>query len=211
MTDTRQLVVLKVGGSLFSLPDLAKRLDGVLSRFGGPVLLVAGGGASADCVRDLQRWHRFSDHAAHEMALDAMRIGERLLCELVPGAVMADRLDHVARMPPAAGPRVVQMASVLAASEAAGPMSVPHDWSATSDTLALWLAVRLHAVAAVLLKSVDAPPDMATATATGSADQAVQHYAGRAAVLWGNLQRDECELVPVPWGAAAEPPEASAD
>lgn len=47
-------VVLKLGGSLLTIPDVMDRLEAVISRLRpSPVLIVPGGGAAADVIRDL--------------------------------------------------------------------------------------------------------------------------------------------------------------
>lgn len=52
------LVVVKVGGSLFDLPDLGPRLRAWLKTLRtADVLLVPGGGPTADVVRSLDRAH----------------------------------------------------------------------------------------------------------------------------------------------------------
>src|SRR5579885_2236793 len=65
------LVVVKIGGSLAKDRQWAAWLD-VLAGRGGPLIVVPGGGAFADCVRAQQRVMGFSDKAAHRMALSAM-------------------------------------------------------------------------------------------------------------------------------------------
>ena len=68
-------LIVKVGGSLFDMPALAANLRAWLS--GLPttqVILVAGGGASADVVRALDCCHRLGEERAHWLALAALRI-----------------------------------------------------------------------------------------------------------------------------------------
>jgi aspartokinase-like uncharacterized kinase len=61
-------VVVKVGGSLFDLPDLGPRLEVWLGARRS-VVLVPGGGPTTDVVRALDRTHRLGEEAAHWLAL----------------------------------------------------------------------------------------------------------------------------------------------
>src|SRR5262249_39070568 len=81
MDDRREgPTVVKVGGSLFDLPDLASRLQLWLKRFpNGNVLLIPGGGRLADVVRSFDEQHRLGDSTAHELALGAMSLNARFL------------------------------------------------------------------------------------------------------------------------------------
>src|ERR1700740_2356469 len=65
------LTVVKLGGSLASKPQRSAWLD-TLVNWGGPLLLVPGGGPFADCVRKAQSAMGFDDVTAHRLALIAM-------------------------------------------------------------------------------------------------------------------------------------------
>ncbi|WP_375462487.1 uridylate kinase [uncultured Methylobacterium sp.] len=69
----RPLAVVKVGGSLRADPA---RLSGLLAALAdgvhGRCVIVPGGGAFADAVREAQRRDGFDDSVAHRLALDAM-------------------------------------------------------------------------------------------------------------------------------------------
>src|SRR5438128_2120405 len=92
MNDERPVVV-KVGGSLFDLPDLGVRLRTFLDHIGTHrVLLIPGGGASADVVRTLDRTHRLGEEAAHWLALRAMTLNAHFLTFILPTAYVVGRL-----------------------------------------------------------------------------------------------------------------------
>src|SRR5262245_66659128 len=67
----RELVVVKLGGSVIRSGELAAWLDAIASA-PHPVVVVPGGGALADEVRSCQAALGFGDRAAHRMALLAM-------------------------------------------------------------------------------------------------------------------------------------------
>ena len=77
-------IVYKVGGSLFDLPGLPRRIAAVLSqRPETRPLLIAGGGAAADVVRQWDAVHALGEERAHWLALFSMMLGERLLAALL--------------------------------------------------------------------------------------------------------------------------------
>src|ERR1051325_5490791 len=79
--------VVKVGGSLFDLPDLRQRMQRFLGDLDAQrVLLVPGGGAAADVVRALDRVHGLGEEASHWLALQAMSVNARFLGALLPEA-----------------------------------------------------------------------------------------------------------------------------
>src|SRR4051812_35818845 len=87
-------IVMKVGGSLFDLPDLRERLHFVLAAFNDAnVLLVPGGGAAADTVRALERVHRLGEEAAHWLAIRTMSLHAHFLGELLLDARIVSEIS----------------------------------------------------------------------------------------------------------------------
>src|SRR5262249_28790698 len=86
----RRPIVVKVGGSLFDLPDLCPRLSRWLATLSARrVLLVPGGGPTADVLRLLDRVHRLGEEASHWLALQALALNAHFLARLLPGVVTA--------------------------------------------------------------------------------------------------------------------------
>jgi aspartokinase-like uncharacterized kinase len=162
-----ELVVVKVGGSLFDLPDLGPRLRHWLDGLGAArVVLVPGGGAAADVVRDLDRRHGLGEKKAHWLALRAMTLNAWFLCDLLMGE---DVQEHAAqasaparhllalRAPNAKQAVTLLDAEAFARSDDGRPGCLPHTWAATSDSVAARFAVVCGATELVLLKSAALP------------------------------------------------------
>ncbi|MBV8535260.1 MAG: aspartate kinase, partial [Alphaproteobacteria bacterium] len=77
-------VVVKLGGSLANAGTLRSWLGVVRENGAGRCVVVPGGGAFADAVRDTQQRVGFSDRAAHVMALLAMEQYAALLADFEP-------------------------------------------------------------------------------------------------------------------------------
>ena len=152
-------VVVKVGGSLLDLPDLGPRLAAWLGeRHDGPLLLVPGGGPTADVVRQLDRRHHLGEEAAHWLALRAMTVNAWVLAALV----------HRRELRVAGGPEEWQKAwgrgqipvldaHAFARADEGRPGCLPHFWAVTSDSVAARVAMAAGAARLVLLKSAPWP------------------------------------------------------
>jgi aspartokinase-like uncharacterized kinase len=144
------LRVVKVGGSLYDLPDLGRRLRAVLEELGpGGRLVVPGGGPTAAVVRAFDRDHGLGDEAAHWLALRACSLNAHLLLRLLPGA-------RLVRHPAECRGVAILDALAFVQGDDGRPGALPHHWGATSDSV----AARAAAVAGaelVLLKSVTLP------------------------------------------------------
>ena len=161
------LTVVKLGGSLDRDPALRDWLQLLLEAGRGRVVVVAGGGAFADLVRDHQAHWRFDDLAAHNMAVLAMMQSATLLKALAPDLVLAAGPDAAAR---ALGEQRVALWWPRGWLRSA-PDELTH-WGATSDSLAATLAASLDAARLVLVKSCAIPAglDLPTLSALGVVD-----------------------------------------
>lgn len=140
------LRVVKLGGSLHRVPELAYCLE-ALAGADGETVLVPGGGPFADTVRMVQMQSGISDSAAHHMAMLAMEQYGLMLCDLRPGLVPADSLERIAHTL-RQGHTPVWMPAAMCRNAA----DLPQNWSVTSDSLAAWLATQLSAENLTLIK-----------------------------------------------------------
>ena len=165
-------ITVKVGGSLFDLPDLRTRLRAWLDRLSTrQILLVPGGGAAAKVVRELDRRHGLGEEASHWLALRAMSLNAWFLTALVPNSVVvADP-----RTCPALwvhGQTPILDALAFAHVDEGTEGALPHSWAVTSDSVAARAAIVLGGRQLILLKSVTIPeePDWGAAGRQGWVD-----------------------------------------
>ncbi len=152
-------VVVKAGGALLrdarQFATLVAAIDDLAQDAGHGAcrtLVVPGGGPFADAVRDADRRLGAGDDAAHWMAILAMDQHAHLIAARAPGARM------VTDEPSAAAALAAGCVPVLAPYRwlrRADPL--PHSWSVTSDSVALWLAAALGALSLVLVKPIVGP------------------------------------------------------
>lgn len=178
-------ILVKLGGSLGGAPRL-KELLAALADAGAPLVLVPGGGPLADAVRDLQPRLALSEHACHHMAILAMEAFALALADLEPRLALAADEGAIA------GAHGQGRAALWLPAGLARAADLPESWNVTSDSLALWLAIRLGASRLVLVKSTPA----ATATpeewaAAGLVDPHVPVLAARFAGRFDVLSADE--------------------
>jgi aspartokinase-like uncharacterized kinase len=139
------VTIVKLGGSLAHTPQFAAWLE-ALAAWGGPLILVPGGGAFADCVRAAQGAMGFNDTAAHRMALNAMGQFGIALAAYSDGFTLAasrDELDSALS--------VGEIPVWLPEKMVLGASDVPECWEVTSA----WLAGTYGARRLLLIKASD--------------------------------------------------------
>ncbi len=168
-------VVVKVGGSLYDLPDLGPRLRRWLAALPTrQVLIVPGGGPTTDVIRVFDRIHALGEERSHDLALQALTLNAHLLALLLEGEVVAGWGGVAER------PQVLDAWAVLRNDEV-----LARDWSTTSDSVAARVAEELGARELVLLKSAEPPTgdDWREAGRRGYVDSAFADTISRAPAL----------------------------
>lgn len=147
--------VVKVGGSLLDLPDLADRLRNWLAEQ-SPAhhVLIVGGGPLVDQVR---RWHAarpLTDVAAHWMCVDLMTVTAHLLHDRLPEFTLVEDDRLLCQRVGERDCTIFGPAQWMRHSEPDIPgTSLPASWEVTSDAIAGRMAVALDAEELVLMKS----------------------------------------------------------
>lgn len=155
------LLVVKVGGSLFDLPDLGDRLRRwIADQDAEKILLVPGGGAAADVVRQLDRRHQLGEERAHWLALRALSLNAEFLADLLGCPIHREWPADPRRLFDRSSTLIADALAFARADEAAVESRLPHSWSATSDAIAARIAEVLGAGRLVLLKSAPMPAGM---------------------------------------------------
>lgn len=200
------LRVVKLGGSLFDLPDLGRRLEVWLTqRTPQPTALIAGGGMFADAVRQFDAVHQLPSLFSHQLALQSMQQSARALSCLLPAQDYVEQADqlrfclasaYAGNLPP----RYVGVWNVVDywLQEIEPTLRAKTlDWTLTSDSIAATLANRWNAEALVLLKSCD--PSGATPeawSAAGDVDPQFSMSSVGVTVEWVNLRALELDSGP---------------
>ena len=200
-------LVCKLGGSLLDWPGLPRLLDHLLERSRATgLVMVVGGGATADLVRHWDALFQLGEERAHWLALESLELNERLVTHLRP-------IFRPVRSGPQATAALHEGVPAIICSScfvrwgekqpAAPPL--PHAWRVTTDSIAAWVAHLLGGWELVLLKSLDLPaglswPDAARAGLVD--DYFPEAAAGLRQVSWLNARAE-------PWTEIAWPREAA--
>lgn len=144
----RRLVV-KLGGSLLMRPRWPEAIAAVVAGLPRPCVLIVGGGAVVDGLRAIDAAAPRPHRLMHQLAIEAMRI---------TGAIVADALalPVVTTADDAHAAALLDVAAWLDGQPTA--VTLPEDWSVTSDSLA---AVVAAAIDADLLLAKSIPPPAA--------------------------------------------------
>lgn len=144
--------VIKIGGSLAEDPEWLRVLCTKLSEFAKKyeIVVVPGGGRFADVVRDFDQRFTLSSGISHRMAILGMDQFGLLLCQIIPNSCATYLLNDAKQLSEI---RVVPifLASRLMFRE--DPLE--NSWDVTSDSIAAYVAGRLHVAKVVLVTDVD--------------------------------------------------------
>jgi len=148
--------VIKIGGSLFDLPDLRSRLSAWMASV--PVdqtLLIAGGGALCDVIRSADERHSLGEEAAHWLCIRALDTSAGLLAKIIGCEEIRTTSELTAwRSAAQHGPAVFNVTRFLRGDEPHLPGTVlEHGWHVTTDSIAARVAEILSADELVLMKS----------------------------------------------------------
>jgi aspartokinase-like uncharacterized kinase len=181
--------IVKVGGSLFDLPDLRERLEAWRRRQPPATnVFLAGGGNLAEAIRQLDQLHHLTERDVHWLSIEAMSVTAKFLRALLHVGLLrtCDEIED-ALADARAADWVLDPLVFYDEEEPCSPgTKLPTSASVTSDSIAARLAEVLHADELVLLKS--RLPDsisVSTEATSGYVDEFFPSIAGK-------LQRVRC-------------------
>ena len=149
-------VVVKLGGSLLMLPDLAERLHAVVKLLHPQkVLIIVGGGAAADEIRRLDDVACLTAAQAHWNAIAAMTYNAEILSR-VSGClpVVSNRLEAASSWQQHAA-TLLNTTTYLREEQTQYSRLLPESWSVTSDSISAFVALHWPAKQVVFCKSCD--------------------------------------------------------
>ncbi len=138
------MIVVKIGGSLYSSPHLQEWADDLASVRQQSIVIVPGGGPFTKQVRDADAKWNLTDDIAHHMAVLGMQQFGYLLTSLNANITPAESLTDIAK-----NGVYVWLPSI----DIRADCNYPNNWQITSDSLALWLACQISADHLCLVKS----------------------------------------------------------
>lgn len=153
------LRVIKLGGSLLTLPDWHERFLRWLATEPPAVnLLLIGGGELVDVLRREHERFPYTEKQMHFAALAAMEINAQLAQARLPQALLLNPISRSAKLPEP--PSIVLVKVTDWWKSLPSEDFVPEEsWQLTSDSLAALLAVQQQATELVLMKSAEPPSD----------------------------------------------------
>jgi aspartokinase-like uncharacterized kinase len=198
--DAAPPIVVKLGGSLLTLPDLFDRLQSLMDILKPHrLLLIPGGGSAADEVRRLD--HRFclSAENAHRAAIAAMTLNATLLARLSSFLCVVESRPEAERVWASGGQVILDAASFLKEEErCADCCPLPALWDVTSDSIAGWIASRWPASRMILAKSCEMDGgSVRELVARNKLDAWFSRLPGTVPAFWLNLRRDPLTLLPL--------------
>lgn len=152
--------VVKIGGSLLTTSHLGQRVQQWCNMQAPAMnLVVVGGGATVDAIRELASIHDYDDSLLHWLCVDLLETTYRLVAAQMPewpALVHWDAVeDFLAANAHLSRATCLVRVGAFYTPEVDAPLDggLPHSWDTTSDSLAALLARRIDADELVLLKS----------------------------------------------------------
>ena len=171
--------VIKVGGSLFDLPDLGERVQAWLDQQSrARNIFVAGGGRLADEIRRQHDLRPLDDFRAHWLCVDAMDIMAHVLHKRLVGSNLCAKISSVREIK--STNTIFKAGKWLRFGEPihAGTR-LTESWDITSDSIAARLAICIGANEFLLMKSADPPGhDLHQLSELGYVDKFLPKLAG---------------------------------
>lgn len=187
------VTVVKLGGSLFDLPDLVDRLMQLLfTERVAAAVMIPGGGPFADVVRNLDNVHELNEQAAHQIAVQSLSLSAHLVSNLSPELKLVSVEELSQEIFASKSIPVIDTADFVLKHS-----PLPHSWDVTSDSIAAWLASLHPESQLLLLKSCPLPAGITPELAAqlGLVDRyfpEIARLAGK--IAWCHLRSDSPDI-----------------
>jgi aspartokinase-like uncharacterized kinase len=144
--------VVRVGGSLSLYPEKLRALCANLCEASNrhKLLVLPGGSEFADVIRDFDQRFNLSAEAAHKMAILGMDQYGYLLSDLMSCSHLLNKLEDAKKLLDQG-----KLSVFLPSNFLCNELSLENSWDVTSDSIAIYIAGKLHAEKAVLVTDVD--------------------------------------------------------
>ena len=154
--------VVKVGGSLLSRADLPAALSRWLkTQSPTETYVIVGGGHLVDAIRELDQLRPMDSASVHWTCVELLNVTGRMVAQWLSWPCVETReafeqLRRQQNLDPAT--TVILPSTFYDAAVPDLPVTLPHDWRTTTDSIAGLLGVLLQADEVVLLKSCQVDP-----------------------------------------------------
>ena len=146
--------LIKLGGSLLTMPGLRERLVANLQILAKYAIVVVGGGGLADVVREWDRIHRLSTADSDRLATQTLSISAEFTRCLLPESGLVDDFHHAVALLSEGRVPIVDVPRILTHS---GIPKLPQSWEVTSDSMAATIAASWSLRELILVKSASCP------------------------------------------------------
>ncbi len=165
MTEVKKIRVIKLGGSLLTLPSLNEKFQHWCDENPHPLsLVIVGGGGVVNAIREIDRVGQLPEAFCHWTCIDLLQHTARVAHQILDNVELWETLDQLRErlaQPLVSSPSpvtsIVQLGLCIRRGEP--NMGLPESWEVTSDALAAAFARINAAEELVLMKSCDAPGD----------------------------------------------------
>jgi aspartokinase-like uncharacterized kinase len=144
--------VIKVGGSLAENPErlraLCRKLGELAKKYA--IIVVPGGGKFADAVREYDQRFNLANGVSHRMAILGMDQFGLLLSNITPNSRVFHRLENAKELSEAETVPIFLPSHWMFQED-----PLENSWDVTSDSIAAYVAARVHAGKVVLVTDVD--------------------------------------------------------
>ena len=149
------LRIMKLGGSLLNRPEWPASLTRWLEvQPAMRNILLVGGGLAADAVRSFDKAHLLDPLASHRAAVEALGLSLHMAAAVLPQTHIITSLDALEGNFSSHRLELFDVRPFMQREEKRVDANrLPHDWSATSDSIAARVAQVYEANRLVLLKS----------------------------------------------------------